>query len=44
MNNGKINQDKMGSALECQAKSTRHDLSKSNTHFISKKHDREEET
>lgn len=44
MNNGKINQEKMQSALECQTKSTRNDLSKSNTHLISKKRDREEET
>lgn len=44
MNNGKVIQDKVGSALECQAKSTTNDLSKSNMEFISKKHDGEEET
>lgn len=44
MNKGKIILAKMGSALECQAMSTRNDLSKSNMHFISEKHDREEET
>lgn len=44
MKNGKINLDKMGGGLECQATLTRNNLYKPNRGFISNKYDGEEGT